>query len=381
MGKSKFRIVCAIITTVIMTGTIAGCSSKQSSSVDVKSDKAKKAITISYLTSTAKFKEVQKDMADQLKKDENITVEFQVVPDDQYQTLVKSKLAAAEVPDVMDFDAPTGDAILGANKNMVDLSKEAWVSRLSNEKLIKDPKDGKIYSLPRDSSSFFGACYYNKKVLSGLGINNPQPKTYKEFLDILETIKTKGNGVIPFYGSNKDNWTTQIFMTLGFPVALAPNDKATWEKLLTNKIKWADVPEFKDILNDYNDLYKKGYVNKDNLTASYDMAKEAVATGKAAMMLNGEWAATDIMLKWPNTDLGAFIVPFKDKDIMGSGAYVQGIFVPKNGKQVEETKRFLNLSYIHGCYLQPLITLISTSCFSTLELILSTLLSSVFSFS
>ncbi|RCX18796.1 carbohydrate ABC transporter substrate-binding protein (CUT1 family) [Anaerobacterium chartisolvens] len=354
MNSSKLKTALAITIAAFMTVSTAACgqsgtsdnkgTQSQSTNAPIKTDDSKKALTIAYLTSTTKFKDVEKDMAEQLKADENITVEFQIVPDDQYVTLVKSKLASGEVPDVLDYNFPTQNSSdLGASKNMEDLSNEPWVSRLNNAKLVKDPDDGKIYALPRESSSFFGACYYNKKVLKSVGIEDPQPKTYKDFLDILETIKTKGNGVVPFYASNKDSWTTQIFMTLGVPIALSPNDQAVWDKLLANEMKWSDIPEFKEILNDYHDLYKKGYVNKDNLSATYDMAKEAVATGKAAMMLNGEWAATDIMSKWPDAELGAFIIPFKDKLMIGTGAYVQGIFVPKNGKQVENAKKFVNL--------------------------------------
>lgn len=354
MIKSKLKSSLAVIICILMVVSFAACGQSDSSAgqstqgqtadTAAQNSGAKEAFTIAYLTSTTKFKDVQKEMADKLKTNENITVEFQIVPDDQYITLVKSRLASGEVPDVLDYNFPTQNTSdLGASKNMEDLSNEPWVARLNNAKLVKDPDDGKIYALPRESSTFFGACYYNKKVLSSVGIENPQPKTYDEFLQILETIKTKGNGVVPFYASNKDNWTTQIFMTLGVPIALYPNDKSTWDKLLANQMKWSDIPEFKEILNDYLDLYKKGYVNKDNLSATYDMAKEAVATGKAAMILNGEWAATDIMAKWPDTELGAFIIPFKDKLMIGTGAYVQGVFVPKNGKQVENAKKFLDL--------------------------------------
>ncbi len=295
---------------------------------------------ISLMTSAAKWHEGYKDMAAAIKADYNIDVDFQVIPDDQYESLLKVKLASGEVPDVFMLNAPTSYGVVNAAANCVDLSNEPWIPRLVNGKLIKD-KTGKIYALPQESSSFFGACYYNKKVFADLGLK--EPKTYKDFLNILETIKTKGKGIVPFYASDKDTWTTQIFMTLGFSVALSPKDGETYDKLLVNKIKWNQVPEFKSVLADWLDLYKKGYVNKDHVSATYDMAKEAVASGKAAMMLNGEWAAADIVSKWPDTDLGAFIIPFKDKQIMGTGAYVQGFFIPKASKQLANAKDFLNI--------------------------------------
>jgi len=293
---------------------------------------------ITFMTSQAKFKEAYRTIAAAILADHKITVDFQVVPDDQYFNLLKVKMASGEVPDVFQTNMP--EALLDTAHTTVDLSDQPWVSRLVNPGLVHYP-DGKIHGLPQESSSFFGAAYYNKKVFKDLGLS--EPKTYKEFLQVLETIKTKGKGIVPFYASDKDNWTTQIFMTLGYSVALGSRDDEVYTKLLTNKLKWTEVPEMKRILADYAELYKKGYVNRDHVTATYEMAKEAVATGKAAMMLNGEWAAADILSKWPDTDLGAFIIPFADQQVMGTGAYVQGLMIPKAGKNVAHAKEFVQI--------------------------------------
>ena len=113
----------------------------------------------------------------------------------------------------MDINIPSTIIQIGVEK-FVDLSDQPWVSRLTNPNLTMI--DGKFYGLPKESSSAYIACYYNKKVMDSLGITDPNPTTYADFLSILETIKTKGNGITPFYASNKDAWTPQIFMSNGF---------------------------------------------------------------------------------------------------------------------------------------------------------------------
>ncbi len=297
---------------------------------------------ITWLLSQVTFQEVYKKIAEQIKLKEGIAVDFQTLPDDQFHALVKTKLAASEVPDILEYNVPNQNKEIHARVNMLDLSNAPWVARLINPKLLKDPEDGRIYALPKESSAFFGACYYNKKVLGSLGIKDPEPASYQEFLDILDKIKNSGSGITPLYMSEKDSWCTQIFMTLGFGAASADN-KNLWNELLTNKVKWTDMEEFKDILYRFSDLYKNGYVNEDHLSATYDMALEAVATGKAAMILNGEWAANNIVAKWPETELGAFIIPYKDRLLMGTGSYVSGLFIPKAGKNADAAGRFLNL--------------------------------------
>ena len=300
-----------------------------------------KNVEISFMLSQAKWKDVFTDMAEQIKKDTGLDIEFQVVPDDQYYPLLKTKLTTGEVPDVFMYNVPMNNVDLNTINNTVDLGNEPWVSRLSNPNILKDPIDGKIYAMPFESSSFFGPVYYNKKVFRRLNISETQPKTYEEFLNVLRKIKSQGKGIVPVYMCEKDSWTTQVFTTLGFGVALS-DKKEVWNKLLQNKIKWSDVPEFRTILNDFMKIYNEGLVNADHLSATYDMAKEAVAEGRAAMLFNGEWALSDIESKYPDADMGAWIIPFMDKNLMGTGAYVQGLFIPKRGN-VAAAKKLLEI--------------------------------------
>lgn len=306
-------------------------------------DSVLKGKTISFLTCQGKFSDQYKTMADAIEKEYGCHIEFQVVPDDDYQSLLKVKLSTSEVPDVFEYNYPTQNADIGAADYCEDLSNEVWVSRLVNESLIKDANDGKLYALPKESSSSYMGVYYNKDVLEACGITDPKPATYDEFLTILQTIKEKGNGVIPFYETNADTWTTQIFMTAGYPIALGDKAKQTFTDLLSNKTKWTDVPEFQDVLQKYIDLKEKGYINEDNLSVGYDTAAEALGTGKAAMYLTIEQCAADVISKYPNAKLGSFVIPFGDYDMLATGAYVQGLFVPKAGKQVDVVKEFLSV--------------------------------------
>lgn len=324
------------------TQTAKGESGEESADTAAK-DTGTEATKISFLTSQGKFKEEYRTMAEAIKQDHGIEVDFQVVPDNEYYSLLKVKLSTSEVPDIFEYNTPTNNVEIGAAEYCEDLSNEEWVSRLVNPEILKDINDGKIYALPKESSSGFLAVYYNADVLEKFGFKDPQPKTYQEFVDMLNTIKEKGDGVIPLYMTNKDTWTTQINMTAGFPVALDQKATETFEKLTKNELKWTDVPEFKDVLDKYNDLFVNEYVNTDFLSASYDTAAEKIATGAAAMYLSTEGFASDISAKYPDCKLGSFIIPYNDVEKMAIGAYVQGLFVPKAGKQVDKVKEFLKI--------------------------------------
>lgn len=347
MKRNKFLIVTMALVMLLTVACGSGSNGGQaepgdnSASESAQTDE-KKAMTVSMMTSQGKYKETYKKIAEKLKTEENIILEIQVVPDDQYYNLVKTKISMKEVPDIIMHNAPSEYVTVNAQKNMEDLSNEPWVERLSNPNLLK-AEDGKIYAMPQESSSFYAAIYYNKKVFEDLGLS--EPKTYAEFLSLLETIKSKGDGITPIYMSNKDSWTTQIFVTAALPVLLGDKAEETWEGLLSNKLKWADIPEFKQAMELFQELYVKGYTNKDHVTQTFDNAKAALAEGKAAMVFNGEWTVGDLINKneMNPDEIGAFVLPFGDQDIIATGAYVQGFMVPKDAKNVEGAKKVLEL--------------------------------------
>ena len=299
-------------------------------------------IELSLMMPQSSWRDVYADMAAAVKADTGYSVEFQVIPADQFYPLLQTKLATGEVPDIVKYNVPTNNTEMNANETMVDLSNEPWISRLVNPNILKDPQSGKIFALPIESSTFFGGIYYNKAVLKKLGIPDKQPTTWDELLNILRKIKQSGTGIVPVACSEKESWTTQIFMTLGFPISIADRPQI-WNQLLTNKIKWSQIPEFKTILDRYNTLFKEGLVNKDHLSFTYDMAKEAVASGEAAMMINGEWVIIDILAKWPNAEIGCWNIPFTDNcDLIATGNYVGGFFVPKKGNSAA-ARKFLEI--------------------------------------
>lgn len=338
----KSLIAGGIVTTMVLT--MAGCGTQKETSKEpaaaatVEDLKGKK---ISFLTSQGKFFEEYNTMAAAMKEKYGCEVEFQVVPDNEYYSLLKVKLSTAEVPDVFEYNYPTHNEELGVAKYCEDLSDQPWVEKLINPDLVKDKEDGKHYALPKESSSTYMAVYYNKDVLSSCGIEDPHPTTYQEFIDILDTVKAKAPDVTPLYMTNADTWTTQIFMTAGVPVTLGDNASNVYDSILKNETKFTDVPAFTDVLSDYVDLINGGYVNEDHLSAGYDTAAEKLGTGQAAMYLTIEGCVVDALTKYPNANLGSFVIPFNDVDMLPTGAYVQGLFVPSEGKQVGIAKAFL----------------------------------------
>ena len=358
MRKSLRLIALAITITMLLSiPMISGCGNTEDSTTTTKvatndtesegtteGSSENEAVTISILTAQGSYRaEAFTAMAEKMKEKYNYTIDFQVLPDDQYYVLARAKVATNEVPDIIEYNTPSNNIELGATENCVPLNDQPWVDRLVNPDLLQDPNDGNIYAMPRDSGSFFGAAYYNKALLEELGVSTEQPATMDEFIARLQEIKDKSNGeVTPLYATNADSWTTQVYMTLGFAVYNYPDDTDIFNKLLKNELTFSDAPGFKEVMSQYKSFYDLGLVNKDHLSASYEMAKEALPTGKAAVYLNGEWYVSDAKAKYPDAKFGAWAIPYNDELMIGTGAYVRGWFAMKGGSQIDKTLEFMD---------------------------------------
>lgn len=301
---------------------------------------------ISILTSQdSYFADVHVPMTEKMKELYGYDIDWQVLPDDQYYVLVKSKVATGDVPDIIEYNTPSNNVELNVAEKVVPLDDQPWISRLVNPTLLADPNDGKIYAQPRDSGTFFGAVYYNKDVLENLGVSTEQPKTMDELFDRMREVKEKSNGeVTPVAFSNNpsDSWTTQIFMTLGYSVYNYPNDLDIYNKLLNNEMKFTEAPGFKEVLATFKKIFDEGLANENHLSATYDEVQESVGAGTAAMAFHGEWFPSAVAAKHPEATLGTWVIPYNDNLIMGTGAYVRAYFVMKDGKQVDTTLDFLD---------------------------------------
>lgn len=319
----------------------ASASASQPSETTATAPETKEPVTISFMIFQSWLKDPLKDILEQIKQEENITVDLQVVPDNQFGDLLKAKIAAGDMPDLVSQNS-SQVSVLGAD-NLADLSGEPWVSRLTRPETIKSD-DGKIQMFPLKGYSFFGGVWYNKKVFQDLGLQ-PDPATYEDFLKLAEAVKTSGKGITPIYMSDKDSWTTQVFSAGGFSFALDPKQQDVIGQIYSNKLKLTDVPELKQVLTDFFAIYSKGYANKDHLTATWDMAKEALATDKAAMIMNGDWIVNDIKAKWPDQigNIGHFALPYAGKQLVNTGLDIQSLFVSAKSKRLDAVKRFLDV--------------------------------------
>lgn len=356
MLSKKMRLSSAALMTALMAGTMAACgggneaapssspsaassgaaSAPASSSAAPTATAAHKPVTLSVIMHAdwAKGGPWEQIMKGYEEKSGN-KVDLQIVSDN-FEQLVLTKIATDDIPDVLFFFSQSSAVKkLNPEKNLVDLSNEPYISRI-NPTVTKYylNEGGKIYGIPTSGMNVSGVLY-NKKVFSDLGLSVPQ--TYDELLQTADKIKAAG--ITPFYEAGKDGWPLQVFTFSGFANILNAQPDLM-EKINTHQTTLDQIPEFIDLLQKQADIVKKGYVNKNLFSGTYDLSLDELATGKSAMVVNADWALPTLLAKYPDAPIGMFPQPFEQDSFVGISD-PQAAFAFKNAKNVEQAKELL----------------------------------------
>jgi raffinose/stachyose/melibiose transport system substrate-binding protein len=281
-------------------------------------------------------------MVDKLKTEENIELDIQVVPDAQYDNLIKMKINSGEAPDLIDYNQPQICGVLPPEKYLYDLTDQPWVDKLIAKSNLQWT-DGHIYGFPFQALSGFQAMIYNKDAFAKAGITDV-PKTPAEFNTVCEKLKAVG---IPPVLFPQDSWVPQIFMTAGFAKAEGSDAAATQlsNDLFTAKTTLTDHPELAVVIDDFAKIFKNGYVNEDWLTVSNDENLTRLAKAEGGMLFgNGLSMVANMIHQFPDTNLGLFNYPASySEDLLALTPASIGFSVYKDTKNAEACLKVLNL--------------------------------------
>lgn len=321
MKKILFIWLCALL-------FLWGCAGPEGHEQEKRED-----VVLTFMMPQSHAKDFLLELiAEYEKETPGVKLEVQRIPDDQWIDLVHSKAAVGEMPDLIRLDKWVLEAV--GTDRFVEFGEEtSWYSRVLPEQLENKLIEGKLYGLPIASTSGLGLIY-NEKLFREL--NLAVPKDMEELYQVCGKIRQKG--LIPLYVSDKEAWTIQVAFNC---MVMQCTDEAVWESLKTNRIKWSEVEEYKQILDDITALRKLGYTNEDYMEATYNSAVEAVAERKAAMYVMGQFFINDVLQKNPECELMMTPFPYNGSDLLSviSGA---GMFaVNRESGHVEEAAKFL----------------------------------------
>jgi raffinose/stachyose/melibiose transport system substrate-binding protein len=269
-----------------------------------------------------------------------IDIEFEFKPGSaEGENLVKTRIAANDMPDLLTYNSGSLFQVLNLEKNFVDLTNETFSARiLDSFKSVVSAGKG-YYAIPYQPIPV-GGILYNKKVYAALGLKIP--RTWKEFTANCDKIKAAGK--VAVIVSYKDDWTAQLLLLADFYNLQAAYPKFA-EDYTANKAKFATTPAALRGFERIQEMFTKGYINKDPMATSYDNAQAMLASGEGVHYPMATWVLASINQNYPDkiNDIGFFAQPGDSADKNGVTLWMPtNISIPRASKKIDAAKKFLD---------------------------------------
>ena len=274
-------------------------------------------VTLNVLFYSPELAEQYNDMVAAYKAETGVTLDITVLQTD-YRSVLTSRLNSGDVPDIFMSSAYADNSTY--KDYVYDLTNEDFIKKIEPSALQGVTVDGKVLGYPFlvQSHSFI----YNKKVFADNGITT-LPKTLADFEAVSK--KLQANGVQPFATGFKEFWV--LPQTAWQAIANVPAENyGGYEnfvaKLNAGELKFKDIPQMSQVF-DLLDLIKKYGGPKPN-ESDFNDQTSSLATGKVAMIHQGNWAEDSIRKTNPEVQIGFLVGP------TGNNAATAGIMFDSN---------------------------------------------------
>lgn len=291
-------------------GVESGADMEQSRDVqESKAPDEKKVMKImSVGTETDKYTATMKQLAEEFSanNDYGVTVEFELYENEQFKTKLTTLMASNAVPDIF-FTWELGylEPFVSAGKvlslqDALDADPQ-WRDSFIEGVLDYFTYDGEVYGIP--SQIAYCTMFYNKDIFAQYNLE--VPKTYEEFLNVCETLKSKG--VTPMSLAGSEAWIPAQFilqLTLGTGGAKTYNDIMNGQEAWNNEVYIQAAEEAQKMVD-------KGWFTDGMLAMSYDEAIMKLENKEAAMYFMASWDASGFVVdSCPIKDsIGTFNMP------------------------------------------------------------------------
>lgn len=274
----------------------------------------------------------------------NVTLEVTKLPDDNYYTSLKTKLASGECPDII----LTQPMYAGSNScyalaeagYLAPLNDLDYLEALGETDLSAVTYDGNLVTAT-SGVSILGT-YYNKDLFEQAGISEV-PTTWDEFL--ADCAALKDAGIQPIVMGDKDQYVLQFGL-----YQIAANEiyttNATYDdELRTGDASFTDEGTWDTVLTMYKELYDNGYIDaSQSLGYGASQAIQDFIDGKAAMTFDGSFNAAALTATGDAGDFerGYFPIPSASGDTATATCLAAGYSIYADSDYVDQCKEILD---------------------------------------
>lgn len=341
-AKKVFACTSAVLMAASMLGTVPAFADYNHEAIENDGE-----ITITMMVSgVANENDFETEQLPALVKEKwpNVNLEVTKLPDDNYYTSLKTKLASGECPDII----LTQPMYAGSNScyalaeagYLTDLSDMDYLANMGEADLSAVTYDGKLVTAST-AVSILG-CYYNKDMFAEVGIEQV-PSTWQELLDACAALKDAGYQ--PIVMGDKDMYVMQFGLYQIACNEIYSQNPEYDVQLRTGDTKFTDEGTWDVVLSMYNELYENGYINASQ-TLGYGASQSITdfIDGKAAMTFDGSFNAPALLAEGAagTFERGYFPIPAANGDNYTATCLGGGQSIYSGSQYVDECKEILD---------------------------------------
>lgn len=310
----------------------SGASESSGASAGASAPAGKKDVTIKLFNFKVEIADAFNQLAEEYEKETGVKVEIETHGGgEDYNALLKAEIASGSEPEI--FNAEGYAALEPYYDRATDLSGEPWANDVVPSAAAPARVNGKLLGMPMNIEGY--GIIYNKDLFAQAGIAEI-PTTLAQLEEAAKKLQEQG--IIPFSTTNE--WWSIGHHTINVALAEQADPVKFIEGTKDGSVSFKGNEVFEKWIR-YVDLVFK-YSQKDKLTTDYATQVANFASGKAAMIQQGNWIQGDID-KVAQLNLGMMPIPIDDggKERIYTGP---ANFWIVNGKSEhpEEAKAFLN---------------------------------------
>ena len=228
-----------------------------------------------------------------MKEHPGVIIEYEAVTGDDYRTVLQSRFAANDAPDIF-MNAGYYWLDLFGDK-LAPVTDEEWAQYLPEASKQRWGKNGELYGFPINLQSI--SFIYNKELFEEAGITEA-PETFEELKEACE--KLEAVGITPF--ATCGSTTSKLAHSLNVAFGHQENPLGFIEKLRAGEAKMAENAAFLQWADYFDFTLQHSY--GDVLTTDMDTVYTLFATGQVAIIQEGSWCEGSIRAINPEINIG-----------------------------------------------------------------------------
>ncbi|WP_329348071.1 extracellular solute-binding protein [Streptomyces sp. NBC_01261] len=329
-------------TAALLSGCVTSTSSGKSSS--------KGAVSLQSNLSAPQAKAAMEDLVAAYAKKGSDRASLNTVAAETFRTQLPTYLTSANPPDVYTW-YPGSVADAYAKKNLLLDLDEAWTSSPDLKRYSKalnslcTASSGKKVFVP--NTYYWWGMFYRKSNFAKWGVT--EPKTWDEFLDLCDKLKSKGVTPIGLGAGGGTAWVASAWFDY---LDIRINGAEYHRQLLAGKHRFDD-PEVRKVFDRWQEVLP--YFDPNGAAVAFQDATTSLLNGRSGMMLIGTFFA-DAAPKDALDDIDFFRFPVIDSKVpLAEEAPVDGYFASaRTGRhdQVIDLMKYLATAEAQEIYIK-----------------------------